>query len=134
MVRVARFGNLAHMRLAATPRSWLIVAACLCAVAAPSVATSQVYRYKDKDGAWVYTDQPPGAPESVESLAVSHGNAPPKITIVPRSADGRIEFVPDEQRSGFLAPGQTTGHSFERGRAFFTFFQVSVQVTFVVCR
>jgi murein DD-endopeptidase MepM/ murein hydrolase activator NlpD len=93
MVRMARFGNLARMRLAATPRSWLIVAACLCAAAAPSVASSQVYRYKDKDGAWVYTDQPPGAPESVESLAVSHGNAPPKITIVPRSADGRIEFV-----------------------------------------
>ena len=81
------------MRLTATIRVWLIVAAGLCAVLGASVATAQVYRYKDKDGSWVYTDQPPGTSDSVESLAVPHGNAPPKIAVVPRSAEGEIQFV-----------------------------------------
>lgn len=50
------------------------VAAVLLATAMPSAA-QQVYRYKDADGRWVYTDRPPANRQPAETVSVAVGNA-----------------------------------------------------------
>jgi murein DD-endopeptidase MepM/ murein hydrolase activator NlpD len=77
-----------HVRIA---RTGVLVVLVLAALAVSAAVLAQVYRYKDKDGNWVYTDQPPTS--QAESVTVARGIAPPRITVVPRSGDGAIEFV-----------------------------------------
>jgi murein DD-endopeptidase MepM/ murein hydrolase activator NlpD len=75
---------------------WCGVTAMVLAVAslagAPSVA-QQVYRYKDEQGHWVYTDRPPATRRPAETLRLSVTAASPRILVEPRSGANGIELV-----------------------------------------
>ncbi len=68
------------------------VAAVLLATAMPSAA-QLVYRYKDADGRWVYTDRPPANRQPAETVSVAVGNASPRIVVEPRSSAAGIALV-----------------------------------------
>ena len=68
-----------------------LMAACALLVALPCPA--QVYRYKDEHGNWVYTDRPPSAGRSTETLRIKAEAASPRIVVEPRSSAGAIDMV-----------------------------------------
>jgi len=65
----------------------------LAAACVALAANAAIYRYKDADGHWIYTDQPPVIGQSPVTLAGGGGATPPKIVVEPRNLDGRIAFV-----------------------------------------
>jgi len=58
----------------------------------PSLA-QQVYRYKDAQGQWVYTDRPPASRAPAETLTLSTGVASPRILVEPRSSANGVALV-----------------------------------------
>jgi len=68
-------------------------ATCLAATCVALTATAEIYRYKDADGRWVYTDQPPVVGQTPMAIATGLGAAPPKIAVEPRNLAGEIAFV-----------------------------------------
>ena len=58
----------------------------------PSLA-QQVYRYKDAQGQWVYTDRPPASRTPAETLTLSTGVASPRILVEPRSSANGVALV-----------------------------------------
>lgn len=75
---------------------WLGAAAVVLAMsglaAMPALAQS-VYRYKDAQGQWVYTDRPPASRRPSETLTLSTAVASPRILIEPRSGATGIALV-----------------------------------------
>ena len=61
--------------------------------AIPPALAQQVYRYKDEQGRWVYTDRPPARREPVDVVATTATAESPRIVVEPRSADGAIALV-----------------------------------------
>ncbi len=61
-------------------------------MAVPVVAQS-VYRYKDAQGQWVYTDRPPASRRPPETLMLSAAVASPRILVEPRSGASGIALV-----------------------------------------
>src|SRR4030095_16264511 len=72
-------------------RCWACVLACLATLAAP--VTAQVYRYKDKDGNWVYTDRQPGHGRKIEPGKGRVAPGAPRMIVVPRSSANGIALV-----------------------------------------
>ena len=74
----------------------LIVPVCVvlagCALALPADA-QQVYRYKDRNGQWVYTDRPPDGQTSTQALNFAGGASSPRIVVQPRSSTGGVALV-----------------------------------------
>ena len=68
----------------------LAVAACTLAVPADA---QQVYRYKDRNGQWVYTDRPPDGQASAQRVSVGGGAASPRIVVQPRSSADGVALV-----------------------------------------
>jgi hypothetical protein len=66
---------------------------CAGVACAVGVASAEVYRYKDQNGNWVYTDQRPVADSGSETVNIKRGVAPPRIGVEPRNLDGEIAFV-----------------------------------------
>ena len=60
--------------------------------AVPALAQS-VYRYKDAQGQWVYTDRPPASRRPPEALTLSTAVASPRILVEPRSGPNGIALV-----------------------------------------
>lgn len=60
--------------------------------AVPALAQS-VYRYKDAQGQWVYTDRPPASRRPPETLTLSASVASPRILVEPRSGANGITLV-----------------------------------------
>jgi len=77
-------------------RRWLGAAAVLLAMsslaAVPALAQS-VYRYKDPQGQWVYTDRPPVGRSPAQMLTLSAAAASPRILVEPRSGANGIALV-----------------------------------------
>jgi murein DD-endopeptidase MepM/ murein hydrolase activator NlpD len=75
---------------------WLGAAAVVLAMsglaAMPALAQS-VYRYKDAQGQWVYTDRPPASRRPPETLTLSTAVASPRILVEPRSGANGIALV-----------------------------------------
>ena len=71
------------------PRSCLVVA-CIALLAGPAVA--EVYRYKDKNGQWVFADRAP-ATLPAEAVQVKAGGATPRIKVEPRKTPEGISIV-----------------------------------------
>ena len=71
----------------------LLALAAGCAIVAAPTAGAQVYRYRDDSGAWVYTDRPPPAGRSADTLRVPSGTAAPRIVVEPRSSGGNVAMV-----------------------------------------
>ena len=77
-----------------SPLSVFLRLAIGLAVACVALAASAaIYRYKDADGHWIYTDQPPVIGQTPVTLAGGVGATPPKIVVEPRNLDGKIAFV-----------------------------------------
>ena len=83
--------NLPGMDRVIRLRPLLFFAACLVLAAGPAVAA--VYRYKDKNGQWVFADRKPDAPQTVEPVNVKNGGASPRIAVEPRSTPSGISIV-----------------------------------------
>lgn len=84
-------GSLAGMsRAAITFPAVLGLAAALCASHAEA---QQVYRYRDKNGQWVFTDRPPGGGAPAQTLSVQGGASSPRIVVQPRSSPSGVALV-----------------------------------------
>lgn len=68
----------------------LVLAAVLCA---PPAQAQQVYRYKDKNGQWVYTDRPPDGRTPAQTLSIAGGASSPRIVVQPRSSSAGVALV-----------------------------------------
>jgi murein DD-endopeptidase MepM/ murein hydrolase activator NlpD len=71
----------------------LRLALALTAACAALAANAEIYRYKDKDGHWVYTDQPPVGVQTPVAVSIGAGAAPPRMVVEPRNSGGEIAFV-----------------------------------------
>jgi murein DD-endopeptidase MepM/ murein hydrolase activator NlpD len=70
---------------------------CLCAAIAAfaglPLEAQQVYRYKDAEGRWVYTDRPPATRQPAETIAVAATATSPRMLVQPRSSESGIAMV-----------------------------------------
>jgi murein DD-endopeptidase MepM/ murein hydrolase activator NlpD len=77
-------------------QQWLGAAAvvlAMCGLAAAPCTAQPVYRYKDAQGQWVYTDRPPPNRRPAETLTLSAAVASPRMLVEPRSGANGIELV-----------------------------------------
>jgi murein DD-endopeptidase MepM/ murein hydrolase activator NlpD len=75
---------------------WLgaaFVVVAMCSVAAAPTIAQPVYRYKDAQGQWVYTDRPPASRRPLETLTLSAAVVSPRILVEPRSGANGIALV-----------------------------------------
>jgi murein DD-endopeptidase MepM/ murein hydrolase activator NlpD len=56
-------------------------------------ASAEIYRYKDQDGHWVYTDQPPVGGQTPIAVSIGASGAPPRMDVEPRNSGDQIAFV-----------------------------------------
>ncbi len=60
----------------------------------PLLATSQqLYKYKDENGKWVYSDRPPPGKTEVEIQDIQSERPRPTITMTERRRDGEVDLV-----------------------------------------
>jgi murein DD-endopeptidase MepM/ murein hydrolase activator NlpD len=81
--------------------SWLVLAAVFGAGAAASAQT--LYRYRDANGVWVYTDRQPGQEQEYEEEQVERRFERPEVQLYQRSIDGGVALV---ARSTYYSPVQ----------------------------
>jgi murein DD-endopeptidase MepM/ murein hydrolase activator NlpD len=77
-------------------RRWLgaaVVVLAMSGLAAIPALAQSVYRYKDAQGQWVYTDRPPASRRPPETLTLSTAVASPRILVEPRSGANGIALV-----------------------------------------
>jgi len=65
----------------------------MSSLAAGPSSAQPVYRYKDAQGQWVYTDRPPASRRPPETLTLSAAVSSPRILVEPRSGDNGIALV-----------------------------------------
>lgn len=63
--------------------------------AASSTSAQNLYRYRDAQGNWVYSDRRPDAVPEVEQLLLAEPRTPPEIKVERRLAGDRIELIAD---------------------------------------
>jgi len=73
------------------PRALLLLV--LLAFLAPAMAAQQLYRYKDEQGNWVYSDRPPPGQKNVTSQEVKVDRPRPTIRMTERRRDGEVDLV-----------------------------------------
>jgi hypothetical protein len=74
----------------------------LAAVAAGSTAGAQkLYRYRDANGVWVYTDRQPGAEQEYESEQLQRRFERPEVRLYERSTAGGVALI---AQSTYFAP------------------------------
>jgi len=86
-------GNLGRVMLPPLLSALLRLALGLSAAGVSLTVDAAIYRYKDADGHWIYTDQPPVIGQTPVALAGGVGATPPKMVVEPRNLDGKIAFV-----------------------------------------
>jgi murein DD-endopeptidase MepM/ murein hydrolase activator NlpD len=64
----------------------------LASLAGPAAAQA-VYRYRDANGQWVYTDRQPADAAKIEPVRVRAAVSAPRITVVPRNGERGIALV-----------------------------------------
>ena len=82
----------------------------------PAVA-QQVYRYKDRDGQWVYTDRPPDGPRAAETVGIASAASSPRILVQPRSSAGGVALVAVNECRCPVEFGVKAGAAGETGQA-----------------
>jgi murein DD-endopeptidase MepM/ murein hydrolase activator NlpD len=65
----------------------------MASLAAPPSTAQQVYRYKDAQGQWVYTDRAPASRAPAEMLTLSTTAASPRMLVEPRSGANGVALV-----------------------------------------
>jgi murein DD-endopeptidase MepM/ murein hydrolase activator NlpD len=83
--------SLAGMRLPRCAAGSLVL--CLAAVLGAQADAEQVYRFKDRNGQWVYTDRPPDGGATAQPMAVAGGAGSPRILVQPRSSAAGVVLV-----------------------------------------
>lgn len=71
------------------------IPALLALLALGTVAAQGLYKYRDDEGNWVYTDRRPDAVREYEELAVADSITPPVVKVSRRLADLNVELVAD---------------------------------------
>jgi len=61
------------------------------------VAAQGLFKYKDADGNWVYSDRRPDDAREVEQLPLADAASPPEVVITRRVVEGRVEVVANNQ-------------------------------------
>ncbi len=64
----------------------------LLSVSGNAVAQS-LYKYKDENGEWIYTDRPPEDEQAAEVRDLPTGSKPPSVEVTTRLADGEYQFL-----------------------------------------
>ena len=84
-----------------------------CALALAPLASAQMYKYVDKDGKTVYTDQPPPSadPKQVNIPSAATGGSTPAKTYVERDKD--LQKARDKAREGEKKAGETSARARE---------------------
>jgi murein DD-endopeptidase MepM/ murein hydrolase activator NlpD len=72
-------------------------------VVAPAAVAQQMYRYKDADGVWVYTDRRPGGEQAFEEQRVERRFEKPEIRLLERSSRGGVALI---AQNTYFAPIQ----------------------------
>lgn len=68
----------------------MVIALLLAGVAAPAEG---LYKYRDAQGNWVYTDRRPDNVREVEQLPLADVAAPPAVTVTRRTVENSVELV-----------------------------------------
>ena len=72
-------------------RRWLALS---CLMIAGSIAAQGLYKYRDADGNWVYTDRQPDAVRDYEQVPLADSAvSPPVVRVVRRTAESGVELV-----------------------------------------
>jgi hypothetical protein len=84
-----------------------------CALALAPVVSAQMYKYVDKDGKTVYTDQPPPSadPKQVNIPSAATGGSAPAKTYVER--DKELQKARDKVKEGEKKSGETSAKARE---------------------
>lgn len=95
-------------------RMRLALAALL--LAGSSVAADGLYKYRDAEGNWVYTDRRPDAVREYEQIPLADSVSPPVVRVLRRTAGSGVElvadnscFCPAEVAVRLLEPKNVTG-------------------------
>ncbi|HEY9182162.1 MAG TPA: DUF4124 domain-containing protein, partial [Gammaproteobacteria bacterium] len=81
-----------------------IVAVLLAGIAAASTAVAQkLYRYKDANGVWVYTDRQPGGDQTYQESQIERRFVPPEVNLLQRSTRKGIALF---AQNTYFAPVQ----------------------------
>lgn len=84
-----------------------------CALALAPVVSAQMYKYIDKDGKTVYTDQPPSTvdPKQMSIPSAATGGSSPAKTYVER--DKELQKARDKMKEGEKKSGETSARARE---------------------
>ena len=75
-----------------------------------TLAAQSLYKYRDADGNWVYTDRRPDDAREVEQVQLAESAAPPEVTVTRRVVDGQLELVVN---NGCFCPTEVAVQLFE---------------------
>ena len=77
---------------------------CITLIAAPSVASAQkLYRYRDANGVWVYTDRQPGGEQEFQEQQVQRRFEAPEVRLLERSLRNGVALI---AQNTYFAPIQ----------------------------
>ena len=69
--------------------------ALLCLLGVDGLAADGLYKYRDAEGNWVYTDRQPDAVSEYEQMPLADSVSPPVVRVERRTAEGGVELVAD---------------------------------------
>lgn len=93
--------TLSSARFAASPLHWLLLGVL---VAAGSVANAQkLYRYRDANGVWVYTDRQPAGKQEYEEEQVERRLERPEVRLLERATRDGVALI---AQNTYFAPVQ----------------------------
>ena len=74
-------------------RACLRIALLAVVVAGPVASAQTLYRYRDANGVWVYTDRQPGAEQAFEEQQVERRFEKPEVKLLQRSAAAGVALI-----------------------------------------
>jgi murein DD-endopeptidase MepM/ murein hydrolase activator NlpD len=75
----------------------------LALLGAPAASAQRLFKYRDANGVWVFTDRQPGANQPYEQTALQRRFEPPEVRLFQRSTENGIGLV---AQNTFFAPIQ----------------------------
>ena len=92
------------MKAALAPAVRVLLCSVVVAAAGPLPASAQkLYRFRDADGVWVYTDRQPGAGQAFQEQQVERRFEKPEVRLYERSASTSVALI---ARSTYFGPVQ----------------------------
>jgi murein DD-endopeptidase MepM/ murein hydrolase activator NlpD len=89
--------------------------ALACLLVFGAAAAQGLYKYRDAEGNWVYTDRQPDAVQDYEQVALADSSvSPPVVRVVRRAVEGGVELVAD---NGCFCPAEVAVRLLEPANA-----------------